>query len=105
MKPPATKTIAGTQYTLTRLGTHQGLETLTRLKKLFAGALKGGEGTEAKIAGALDAIGPGDIAYLCDQFAPLCTVKYGEKEPRLSDVFDEHFAGEYEALFQWLVFA
>ena len=104
MKPPAVKTIDGTQYTLTLLGARQGLGVLTRLKTLFAGALKGGGTTEEKIAGALDALTETDVTFLCDTFAKLCTVRIGEKEPRLSDLFDEHFSGSYEALIHWLLF-
>ena len=41
-----------------------------------------------------------------DKFAAYSDVRLPDgRQPTLSDVLDEHFAGEYDELFGWLVFA
>lgn len=117
------RTISGTAYRLTQLGALEGRTMLVRLVKLLGpgvGSFVGGAGrgalNPASGADSVLAMGAGEAIHeLCarldatelgqimDVFAANTTVVISrEQEPRLSDVFDAHFAGRYDAMLQWL---
>lgn len=74
-------------------------ETKGNGAKLGAGILKA-------VAAALRGLDPVELFALVDQFAKYSDVRLPDgKQPTLSDVLDDHFAGEYDELFGWLIFA
>jgi hypothetical protein len=95
------KSIDGFEYRVTQLGAKQGRVVFTRLAKVLGQAMADKDNPIAALASSLD---PGDVDYLCDTFAPVTTVNIQGKEPRLSDIFDMHFAGKYGPLLKWLGF-
>ena len=115
------KTIGAHTYTVEQFGAKEGGRVLVRIAKMLGGAV--GEAASmadaASLGGKLDVIGKvfsnftdhvseDDYDYLCDKFSPKTRVTggdYGEKEPKLSDYFDSHFAGAYWDMAQWLAFA
>lgn len=103
-----TKSINGVEYTVTQLGAKEGRRLLTRLLKVAGPAL--GEAAKAGgVGSALEKIAlnlnPDDIDYFCETLERTTTVRQGERNPRLSDISDLHFAGNYGDEAKWLVFA
>lgn len=112
--------IGATVYRITQLPAKRGRAMLVRFVRLFgpgAGAFVGGLGRSkaAVLDGALglgiaDAmldlctrLSEDDLAVICDQFAEFTVVIVSrDVERRLSDVFDDHFAGKYDEMLSWL---
>lgn len=111
--------IGATTYRITQLPAKRGRAMLVRFVRLVgpgAGAFVGGMGRGK--AGFDAAIGIGiadalhdlctrlneeDLSVICDEFATYTVVvKSHEIELQLSKVFDDHFAGRYDEMFQWL---
>lgn len=90
MRKSETVTVDGHVYTINMLGALEG-------KDLFA-----------KIAKVIDASGNQRIAELfevpglIDTMARQTLLHIGQNRPVLSSLFDDHFAGRYEALGEWL---
>lgn len=58
------------------------------------------------LSATLRALDPKEVFSLVEIFAKYSDVRLPDgRQPTLIDVLDEHFAGEYDALFSWLVFA
>lgn len=102
MRKQESKEICGTTYHVTQLGARKGTEVLLMLKGIVANHEKG-------MAGMLEAVSSEVFFSVADTMA-----KYTEFDtvvgnkparPRLDQVFDDHFAGRYDAMFEWLVFA
>jgi hypothetical protein len=111
------KTIGGHEYKVRQLVATKGrlvLLTLARIigpaAALAAGAKETGkEEAFAKVIEALLAnLTPEDFTSLCNTFAESTDVvisdEKGRREPKLSNVFDLHFAGNYQEMIDWLVF-
>lgn len=116
------KRIGATTYRVTQLPTKPGRAMLVRYIRLAgpgAGAFVGG--LSSSKAGTFDgSVGSGlaeaihdfctrindaELDAICDEFARYTiVVKSRDVELRLSDVFDDHFAGRYDELLAWLRF-
>lgn len=111
--------INGNCYQVKQLGAKQGRQVLFRLTKAVGPALLAMPaaltgGSTAGLASALQSIQPEDFDYLCDVFAQSSTVSIRStahgadpfQSPHVSvaAVFDQHFAGRYAELVEWLVF-
>lgn len=65
-----------------------------------------GSGILRAIAAAIKGLDPVELFALVDKFAAYSDVRLPDgRQPTLSDVLDDHFAGEYDELFGWLLFA
>ena len=104
------KKIGAHTYYVTQLNALVGRKALVRLAKFLGPALaSAGKGnvTDA-LASVAENLSEVDVEYFCDLFAEKTVVtggKYDEGEPDLHLIFDEHFAGEYLEMVQWLAFA
>lgn len=115
------KVIGGLAYKVTLLGSKAGRAMSVRILKLLGPTLAGFvEGTIGKRDGA-GAIALGaseamreialrlnepELASIMDELAKFTTVAIDDKrEPRLSDIFDDHFAGHYDWMMSWAAFA
>lgn len=115
------KKIGPHTYRVTQLGAKQGRSMLVRLVKICGpglGSFVGGIGRGASSVDSALALGAGDaihdlttrlredeIGALMDEFAlQTVVVQSAEIELRLSDVFDDHFAGRYDAMLAWTRF-
>lgn len=109
MRKPVTKKIGKTTYRVTPLGAKQGCKVFTRLANLLGSGLKGaGPGMDrfAAFGTALESLKDSDFEYFCDAFAPVTEFNTGDQRwPHLSDFFDDHFAGNYLEMLEWLEFA
>lgn len=107
------KTIGKHRYRVALFGARQGQRMLTKLTKKAApvlGALaEAGTLSGAGLGKAAEALGAQlseeDFDSIAAEFADVTDVKVGDKWPRLSHVYDEHFAGNYAELLEWLKFA
>lgn len=115
--------IGGTLYRVTQLPAKRGRALLVRYVRLFgpgAGSFVGGLGRTPN--GAFDAaltqgiamglhdfcerLTDAELAHVCDEFAAFTVVvESREIERRLSDIFDDHFAGKYDDMLAWIRFA
>lgn len=121
--------IGATTYRVTQLPAKRGRAMLVRFVRLLgpaAGAFASGVGRGARAGVNLDALmnanvamlagfGIGDalhdlctrlneedLSAMCDEFAEYTVVVQSrEIEQRLSKIFDDHFAGRYDEMFQW----
>lgn len=115
------RTIGEHTYRVTKFGAKQGRALLVRIVKLTGPSLgaalsalaKGNRGdVEAAIAQGLsgglyelaERLTEAEVGSVLDDFAKYTVVVIGEKEPRLSDVFDHHFAGCYDEMLAWAAF-
>lgn len=116
------KRIGATLYRVTQLPTKIGRAMLVRYIRLAgpgAGAFVGG--LSSSKAGTFDgSVGSGiaeaihdfctrinepELDVICDEFAKYTiVVRSRDVELRLSDVFEDHFAGKYDELLAWLRF-
>lgn len=107
-----TRTIGNHDYTVTTLGAGAGKEVLRRLAKIVGSAvlvggpaaLKTNEGVVTGALAMVSDLSESDLDYFCKAFGPSSTVNIDGKTPRVSDVFDMHFSGEYFELTMWLAF-
>jgi hypothetical protein len=112
-----TRTIGEHEYETTQLGAVAGREALRRLLKMSTTAFsragsawKGGGPAENMVAIAQGAMGlvqeleGADLDYFCTLFGKNSTVTIGGKHPKVADVFDYHFAGNYLEMTLWLAF-
>ena len=109
MRETREHTIDGQIYSITQLGAKQGRLVLARVLRIVAGAAGAAQSVEdpveaaaaaaAKLASALT---DDEVNYLCDVFSKATQVTEGAKGWALSDIFDDHFAGRYGAMLQWL---
>lgn len=112
----------GYRYHVIQFGAREGGRVLVRLLKMVGGAageaMAGGDdaldgfdlSTVGKMLGNLaETLSEDDFDYLVDKFAPATAVSGGAyKAPmplNTEGVFDLHFAGAYQELGQWLLFA
>lgn len=110
------KDIGKHTYKVEQFGAKAGGRMLVRLAKMLGGAVGGAieAGDEVDVAaigktltGFAENIAESDYDYLCDAFSAKTRVTggvYGSKEPLLKDFFDDHFAGNYVELGEWLYF-
>jgi hypothetical protein len=105
------KPIGEYTYKVTQLNAIEGRRVFAKFAKIAMptiAAIKGKDLEDALRAGftTLAAnVDPADFDYFCDAFAPTTTVTgatYGDKSPKLSDVFATHFAGSYPEMLEWL---
>jgi len=114
------KRIGSVTYRVTQLPAKRGRAMLVRFVKLAgpgAGAFVGGLGRNH--GGSFDGslalgiaeglhdfsgrLNDDDLDAICEEFAKYTVVvKSREIELRLSDVFDDHFAGKYDEMLSWL---
>lgn len=106
--------IDGFTYKVTQLGAKEGRRVFARLVSTLGGAVGAlakevtGEGNGADaaqgVASFADRITPETLDFFCDVFAPYTLVCNGPSELPMSKEFDDHFAGRYAQMVQWLVF-
>ena len=90
-------TIGEHTYHVTQMGAIQGRDTLARLIAV-AGPMLGDESGKG-----LAHLKPEDLQRLSDDFAKLTEVELPDgKRPMLSNIFDAHFVGRYDEMFEWL---
>lgn len=109
------KDINGYTYKVTQLGALVGRKALARLAQATGPAIgtyastQGDNETKsnAALARLLGALSESETEYFCDLFAPTTTVSGKEfrGDAALDINFDDHFAGNYDALIKWLVFS
>lgn len=114
------KRIGSHVYRVTMLGSKAGLSMLVRLTKLAGpglGSFVLGVGRSSEVDSAI-ASGVGEalhdlaarlredeVSSIVNEFALHTVVGLtAELQPRLSDIFDDHFAGRYDLLLQWVRF-
>jgi hypothetical protein len=116
MRTAQEKTIKGNTYRVKQLGAKEGRRVLARLLQILGGGVAGlaeafaGDGGKVSAFKGVQAIAdqmtPEQMDFFCDTFAKLTQVTLQDgKTPLLSDVFDEHFAGNYWEMTEWLLFA
>lgn len=105
MREQKTKTIGDFTYTVMQHGALKGREVFLRLTKSLVPILDAiGKEDLAKAGGLLSST---ELEFLCDTYAKLCNVtggRYENKSPYVKDVFDDHFAGAYDEMLEWLFF-
>lgn len=117
------RVIGGTTFRVVVFGAKQGRSVLLRLLKMvgpslgsFVGGLGRGAGKDADAAVALGIgeamhelaarLAQSEVEGILDELAKHTVVVLpGDKEPRLSDVFDDLFAGRYQDMVAWAAFA
>lgn len=113
--------ICGHRYRVTLLGAKAGRAMTVRLLRLVGptlasfveGTVHGRDGAESIAIGAADAmrelakhVNADELAAISDELARFTVVVLdAEREPQLLGIFDDHFAGRYDAMFGWLAFA
>ena len=86
-------------YTLLQCGAIEGSKAVTRIFKILAGGATSGEdGVSLSPEGIFRALKEEDMDFFCQLMAKH-TMLGGE---RLTNTFDEHFAGKPMELFKWL---
>jgi hypothetical protein len=95
--------IKGKTYRITKHGAKEGRKVLARLMARLGKPLtsvgSGAGGMASGLAELVVGFTPAEVDYFCDVFAPRTMVD----NARLSDVFDDHFSGEYDAMLEWLL--
>lgn len=111
--------IGATTYRITQLPTRRGRALLVRIVRLlgpgagsFVGGLgRGRTGIDAALAlGIADGVhdlcsrlNDEDLGVICDEFSQYTVVVQSrDVELKLSQIFDDHFAGRYDELLAWL---
>jgi hypothetical protein len=98
--------IGSYEYEVTQLGGKEGRRLGARLGKVFVRLASGGADVNAGLLHAFAGIDEDLVDLVCDKLSECTTVKMQNgKQPRLSDIFDEHFAGNYGEMLLWLRFA
>ncbi len=110
------KTIAGHEYKVRQLVATKGRLVMLTLARIIgpAAALAASAKDKQSVMGdiitaVLQNVTADDFTSLCNTFAESTDLVIHEdgkrpREPKLSTVFDLHFAGEYQAMIEWLVF-
>lgn len=109
------KTIKGNKYRVMQLPGREGSKVAARLVQLLgagiAGMAKGVTDNDMKAAAftglstLLTSLKEEQVDYFCNVFMPLTQVTLPDgKTPLLKDIFDDHFAGNYFEMFEWLKF-
>jgi hypothetical protein len=115
------KRIGDHTYRVTQFGAKQGRALLVRIVKLagptFGAMLSSlAQGKHKELDAALGAgLGQGlyelaerltesEVGGVMDDFAKQTVLVIGDREPRLSDAFDAHFAGKYDEMLLWAAF-
>jgi len=102
-------TVGDYTYEVTQLDAIKGRRTFVKLANAIGPAFKFANSPGALVGNLLTDMKPEDLDYFCDLFGEYSTVtggEYGEKSPQLKGkVFMDHFAGNYLALTEWLVFS
>ncbi len=109
------KDISGHTYKVRQLVATKGrlvLLTLARIAGPAAAMAASAKNKEAVIGPVIEAVlsnlTPEDFTSVCNTFAESTDVviddEKGRREPKLSNIFDLHFAGRYEVMLEWLVF-
>ena len=116
------KRIGAHLYRVTQLPAKKGRALLVRLTKLLGPGLAAAFGdlgrdkastAEAAIASGIgqglyelaERLSESEVGSILDELAVFTTVVLdAEREPRLSDVFDDHFAGRYDEMLLWAGF-
>jgi hypothetical protein len=116
------KVIGEHTYKVTLLGAKAGRAMSIRIVKLmgptlssFVEGVAGGKGggEQSLALGASEAVREvalrlteADCASIMDELAKFTTVALDPAhEPRLFDIFDDHFAGHYDCMLAWVAFA
>ena len=106
------KIIGGLEYKVSQLGAIKGRTAFLRLVKALGpvvGGLVDPKGAPRQSLDLADMFGKlaltdADLTYFCDIFSEKTFVVKGSQMPRLDNVFDDHFAGRYLDMVQWLAF-
>lgn len=97
MRETRSKEIAGRTYEVTQLGAVAGQKVFVRVLKVLGPAIGAKD-----MAALLGGIQESDVQALVDAFIPMTHIAgVGQLNAR---TFDDHFAGAYRELFDWLAF-
>lgn len=113
MREVQSRVIQGVRYEVLPLPAGRGVRVMAQLAKVIGPGI----GEAASLAEAAANIGrtigafterldPDVVETLCREFAATTTVTAGQSRTSLGAgiAFDEHFAGQYDALLEWLRF-
>lgn len=104
MREAVTKTIGESTYSIIPLGGRASARALTRLLRVWGSGVAGGNGSPSQAFGAmLRNLTEEDTDYFIDLFAPLTTVRMGDKTPTLASVFEVHFVQKADEMVKWLL--
>lgn len=100
--------IAPYTYEVTTCDAFKGRSAFVRLSNVLGAAFSTATTDRAIVGNLLMRLREEDLKYFCDLFGELTTVTGGEHEdktPYLKGLlFGTHFAGRYDAMFDWLCF-
>jgi hypothetical protein len=100
--------IGGLKYRVTQLGAKAGRAALLRIMKTVgpAAAMLQGDDLAGALGKFFENLSEVDLDYFCALFGEKSFVFQADgKMPRVDQVFDEHFAGRYLDMIEWLIFA
>jgi hypothetical protein len=101
-KNKKSKQIGECTYEVDTLPSTLGIRTFEKVGPLCLLAVSGGAAAVVQAVGSFDAA---KFLEACKAFAEHTTLRKSDgKEPVLSNVFDEHFSGDYLALVEWFAF-
>jgi hypothetical protein len=99
----------GVQYRITQLGAMTGKQVMFRLGRVFAAVALGLRTGGVDVVGLLSALDPVDFDWVVQTLIPTTDVGIIDvagdsslKWHKLSVDFDDHFAGRYPQLLEWL---
>lgn len=111
--------IDGFTYKVTQLGAKEGRRVFARLVSTLGGAVgalakevmnasegkqEGGVDAAQGVASFADRITPETLDFFCDTFSTYTLICHGATEQPMAREFDDHFAGRYAQMVQWLIF-
>lgn len=95
-------------YSVTQLDALKGRKAFVKLANVLGPAFRLATSSQAVIGSLLSGLREEDLEHFCDIFAANTCVsggEHGDKAPVLTKaLFMTHFAGDYGAMFEWLVF-
>ncbi len=104
------RVIKGITYQITMFGSKEGSRVLARLMSHIGepigavGDAKGDNAIASAVGKFVTGFTPDEVTFFCNAFAAKTVVvlESGVHE-KLSQSFDLHFAGEYDAMLEWLI--
>lgn len=103
-----TKQIGEYEYKVTQLDAITGKRAALRFARAVGPALAAiaeGKSEAAAVVSLTSSMTEEDLDYFCDIFAKSTSVVLANgKEPQLAPIFGVHFAGNYRAMMEWLLF-
>ncbi len=100
------KKIGECVYHVTQLDAETGTNVLLRITKLLSPALAASNvSNEEKLKLLLDNLKQSTLKFVQSVLARSTIADFDGRKTKLSDIYNVHFAGKYDELGQWLIFA